>query len=220
MKIICIFFIGIDALLSTRTRTFHSHFFLSSTSARRLIARRIYRIGLYVVSLVIPAVVTVIVATSAGYEDVEYPSIEAERLARYAPSVLDSTRVNFALTFSPSCALRITRGEARKKYRGCSVDIHAWTHISSAKCIFSRDYIFPATFNISWQLLILLANQIVYQVYLCVFLVVISHCSAENISETFRNIKNNYWKFFHYAKHEKFFSFIFLLKRYSRITDI
>jgi len=69
-----------------------------------------------VVSLVIPAVVTVIVATSAGYEDAEYPSIEAERLARYAPSVLDPTRVNFALTFSPSCALRITRGEARKKH--------------------------------------------------------------------------------------------------------
>jgi len=138
MKIICIFFI--DRSIIPNSHVLSLALFLVMCNVGSL---HVVFIGsgstVDVVSLVIPAVVTVIVATSAGYEDAEYPGIEAERLARYASSVLDPTRVNFALTFSPSCALRITRGEARKKHRDC-MDIHAWTHTSSAKCVFSWDF--------------------------------------------------------------------------------
>jgi len=83
-----------------------------------------------IVSLVILSVVTVIVAMSARYENMEYSNIETERLTRYMLSVLDSTRVNFVLTFSPSCALRITRGETEEISK--TVDIWISTHILNA----------------------------------------------------------------------------------------
>lgn len=92
-----------------------------------LVAHRIYWTGLCrsAVSLVIRAIVTVIVATLAGCKDDGevhlHRSREIRDLARYAPSVPDSTRVNFALTFSLSCTLRITRcGKCRRNLKAAA----------------------------------------------------------------------------------------------------
>ena len=110
------------------TCTFHSHSSLSSTRKQlKLIARRIYRAGFRrCCSSCYPGCRYRYCSNvcRARRRTKVYLIIGVVRLARYALNILDPTRVNFTLTFSPSCALRIVRGEVLKKHR-CCIDFHA-----------------------------------------------------------------------------------------------
>jgi len=80
-----------------------------------------------VVPLVIPTIVFVIVCNVCRVRrhTKVYLNIGIVRLARYAPSVLDTSKF-YAHVLRSSCVLRIVHGEVPKKHR-CCIDFHAWT---------------------------------------------------------------------------------------------